>query len=366
MNTVIQVVQHLSPGGIEVMALELKRINQQHNDRMLIVSLEGDKSVLMARWPRLQEMESELFFLNKKPGIDFTTILRLVELFKKEHATAIHTHHIGPLLYAGIAGRLAKVSTIVHTEHDIWHLQNTKRLIIQRLALAIVRPTLIADAQMVANGMKKYLRRNDIGVVTNGIDVDRFSPGDKAAAREVFGLPKNVKLVGISGRMEEVKGHKVLVQALEYMDDSVHLVLAGDGSLAEGLRDLATVLGMSQRVHFLGQIDDMPNFYRALNVFCLSSFQEGMPLAPLEAQSCGIPAVITNVGGAAETLCKKTGSLVPAGDSHALAKALTKQLEKKIQVNPRVFVERHGNVIQMAQAYAKLCNSSFTVAAARV
>lgn len=357
MKTVIQVVQHLSPGGIEVMALELKKMNQK-NAKMLIVSLEGNKEEQLAKWPRLSELQDDLIFMNKKSGIDVGLIPKLAALFKRYQASSVHSHHIGPLIYGGVAARLAKVKHLIHTEHDAWHLEDKKRRIVQRLILSLVRPTLVADAETVASCMRAHLKRNDIVVVKNGINVEHFRPGNKMLSRKALDLPLGARVVGSCGRMEKVKGHETLIRSLVHLDTHIHIALAGSGSLRQPLEDLAHKLKVRSRVHFVGQIDDMPEFYQALDVFCLPSFREGMPLAPLEAQACGIPAVVSDTGGAHEALCSQAGMLVGPGDAEGLAQALDKVLKRELSqrhICPRAFVQKNGNVKIMAKAYAKLC-----------
>ena len=171
----------------------------------------------------------------------------------------------------------------------------------------------------------------------------------------VFPLPKDL-LLTFKEELEKVKGHSVLIDAISYLHKNIHLVIAGDGSLKNELTAYAKEIGVSQRVHFIGHTDDMKTFYQALDVFCLPSYLEGMPLAPLEAQACGIPAVITDTGGAAEALCGDIGQLVTPGDSKALSVALSKVLLRKERLSPRRFVEANGNAQKMAEAYAKLCH----------
>ncbi|MBZ4288949.1 hypothetical protein LAN16_24115, partial [Mycobacterium tuberculosis] len=74
----------------------------------------------------------------------------------------VHTHHIGPLLYAGYAARLTGVQTRIHTEHDAWHLQDDKRRHLQALALKAVQPTLVADATRVYNQLRSAFTYNNI------------------------------------------------------------------------------------------------------------------------------------------------------------------------------------------------------------
>jgi len=355
MSTVVQVVQHMRPGGIETMALDLSAFSQPH-EKSIIVSLEGDRESAMQNWPRLKDVEDKIFFLNKKPGLQPLLIFRLVGIFIKHKAHAIHTHHIGPLLYAGLAARIARIKHLIHTEHDAWHLNNLRRRKLQKRLISIIRPTLVADAKAVADKMSEFLNLDNIHIINNGIDTERFTPGDKSTARSKLGLPQNVKIIGCSGRLEKVKGQKTLIYALSKLPDSVHLAMAGAGSYESELRRIINAYNLNKRVHILGRIDEMPDFYRALDIFCLPSMNEGYPLSPLEAQSCNVPAIVTDVGASAETLCPYSGELIPANEPDKMAHILNKKLKIKQTKTPtpRLFVQQKGDVRHMAHAYAML------------
>jgi len=352
--TIIQVVQHLSPGGIEVMAMELKKhLKNTDNDRVLIVSLEGDKKEFINKWPKLKNIADDIIFMNKQQGLSFVLVVKLIVLFLKHKADVIHTHHIGPLIYAGLAARFSGVLTLIHTEHDAWHLQNKKRRRIQKLIISLVRPKLVADADAVAKELKTHMGNINVDVIKNGIDTSYFSIGCKSSARIINGLPTNKFLIGSCGRLEKVKGHEFLLRAVAKLNDNVHVALAGDGSLRDQLKNVTKSLGIENRVHFLGHVENMPVFYQALDVFCLPSLNEGMPLAPLEAQACGIPAVVSNVGATGETLYRENSGLVAPGDSENLASALKALLIEKSGSNPREFVKENGNVVSMAKHYSR-------------
>lgn len=353
-KVIIQVVQHLRPGGIEALSLDLLAFSAA-TETTFIISLEGNAQTAIDAWPRLMPFQDQLIFLNKQPGITPSLVMQLQHLLKKLNASAVHTHHTGPLLYAGLAARLAGIKHLVHTEHDAWHLQQFKRRTLQRWAIKLLYPTLAADANAVASMMKEQLDcDHDIAVINNGIDTEYFIPGDTRLARNQLKLPSEVALIGCSGRLEQVKGHSVLINALHKLPQNVHLVLAGAGSTESLLRSLVNQLQLTTRVHFLGRIDNMPLFYQALDVFCLPSLNEGFPLAPLEAQACNIPTLVTDVGGAKETLCPHSGELVPANDCTLMANKLAGMLQLLSNKQPREFVQKNGDIRLMVKAYACL------------
>lgn len=323
-------------------------------ERNYIVSLEGDTQEALRHWPRLAQFSHRLVFLGKKPGWNWRLVRVLRDLFREVGATSVHTHHIGPLVYGGLAARAAGIEELIHTEHDAWHLRAPKRRILQRAVLRIVRPTLVADAEAVATGVRTTLGIEQVGVIRNGIDTARFVPGDQAKARTALGLPLNVRLVGTAGRLEPVKGHQSLIEALRLLPKHVHLAIAGNGSQMPVLQEFSLLHGLHSRVHFLGRVDDMPRYYQALDLLCLPSHQEGMPLAPMEAQACGIPTVATAAGGTPEAVCPKTGALVPVGSVRALALALRRRLYTPMRASPREFARKRCDVRNMTEAYAAL------------
>ncbi|MGB0683900.1 MAG: glycosyltransferase [Magnetovibrionaceae bacterium] len=348
---VVHVVQHLKPGGIETLVLEL--LSRTRADRVSVISLEGRAAETIAKWPRLSRASEHLYFLNKEPGMRPQLALELARMLRTMGCDVVHTHHVGPLLYGGIAARLSGCR-LVHTEHDAWHLEDKRRRSLQSLLVKVVRPTVVADALFVAQAYRAALQRDPAKVVLNGIDCRHFHPGDKRSARAELGLPQLGTLIGCAARLEKVKGVDQMISALPFLPDYFGLAVAGDGSQGHSLRQLARALGVESRVSFLGRVDDMRTFYQALDLFCLPSRKEGMPLSPLEAQACGVPAVAFDVGGTSEAICPETGFLVEAGNVNGLAEALEAAVRQPAGVSPRNFVLRDGNLDQTAEAYNAL------------
>ncbi len=349
MKKIVQIVQHLRPGGLEIMALELMK-HSSFGQSMKIMSLEGNAHDAFKAWPRLKAFESQLIFMDKPQKTSFSFIKKLTKTIASLQTDVVHTHHIGPFLYGGIAAYLNKLPHL-HTEHDAWHYQNKKHRLLHRLISTLNNPTEIADAHIVALDIHKITGAKKPNVIKNGIDTHYFIQGDQKSAREKLMLPLEGILLGSSGRLEKVKGHHVLISALRHLPSNYQLVIAGDGSQAPQLNVLAKQLGLKNRVHFLGHIDNMPDFYQSIDLFCLPSFNEGFPLSPLEAQACGIPAAVTKVGGAEETLCSKTGVLLRSGAPFSMAKKIETHFSNPIKDSPRDFVLQHADVRQMAHAY---------------
>jgi glycosyltransferase involved in cell wall biosynthesis len=145
---------------------------------------------------------------------------------------------------------------------------------------------------------------------------------------------------------------------MQTLPEDIGLLLAGDGSVRTKLQALVKKLGLSQRVFFLGHVQDMKSFYRLLDVFCLSSNNEGLPLAPLEAQACNVPVVLTDVGGCKEAVCHESGELVEPNNPTKLSAALWRLLSEKVDIAPRDFIERERSIKNMISRYVALTQPS--------
>lgn len=350
---IVHVVQHLKPGGIESLALEFQRAAQPFFD-VHIISLE--KQNVQCYWNNVDGFKDFIHVLNKKPGWQANIFTQLKQFFKKVNPIYVHTHHIGPLIYGGVAARLANVKHIIHTEHDAWHLANIKPRLLQKLFLTLVRPIYVADAKFVAEQVNRLMPSLKPVIITNGVDTNKFKPSitSKEKLRKQADLPTQMKFIGCAARLEPVKSHDVLITALHHLPSDIGLLLAGTGSLEQQLQELVVSLNLEKRVFFLGHVDDMTTFYPLLDVFCLSSKNEGLPLSPMEAQACGVPAVLTDVGGCREAVCKKTGVIVQPNNPILLSQALLHSLNQKIHQSPRVFIENQRSIDKMIKQYVSL------------
>lgn len=350
---IIHVVQHLAPGGLETLTLDLLKFSHPL-DQVLIVSLEGCKEQALLDWPRLNAYKNQLIFLNKKPGIQLDIILTLIKAFNGVRPDVVHTHHIGPLLYAGYAARIAGVPARIHTEHDAWHLDSKKHKRLQGLILKAAKPTLVADASHVKDKLNSCFSYPNTVVIKNGVDCRRFKPGSKQMARERFNLPQDKNVIGTAGRLESVKGHDIFIEAVSLLPIDTVAVIAGQGSEQKTLEKQVNDLGLQDQVKFLGLVEDMPRFYQALDLFCLPSRFEGFPLSPLESQACNTPVIVSDVGACSETICPDTGGIFSPEDSEMMAKLITRMLSKRANAMPREFVVKNNDIRTMVKAYEDL------------
>jgi glycosyltransferase involved in cell wall biosynthesis len=168
--------------------------------------------------------------------------------------------------------------------------------------------------------------RERITVIPNGVDVGRFTGPVGASPEPLERLPRPRVVVGSVGCLAPRKDYGVLIEALAHVrarHPEVVGVVVGDGPQRRALEARARELGLNGHLLFAGERDDVDLWLRHFDIFALSSREEGIPNAVLEAMAAGRPVVATAVGGTPEIVEDgRTGILVPARDPAAFARAL--------------------------------------------
>jgi glycosyltransferase involved in cell wall biosynthesis len=188
---------------------------------------------------------------------------------------------------------------------------------------AVVAVSLALAAKAVAIGADPAR----VSTIYNGVDGERFAPGGKAEARRRQGLPDAVPLLLYVGNLKPTKGCVDLLEAFPAVlsrHPDAQLVFVGAGAARDELLRRAASHGCAHRVRLAGAVPhpELADWFRAADLLCLPSHNEGVPNVVLEAMSCGTPVVATRVGGIPEVLPGFAGMLVPVSDRAALEDAL--------------------------------------------
>lgn len=168
-----------------------------------------------------------------------------------------------------------------------------------------------------------HLKAEDIEVIYNRPDFKRFrppTPEEREAARTALGVKPQAMAVGLATSNFELKGTGPLITALRDLPDNSHLYFASGRGHAKYTR-LATRLGVAERVHFLGKVADMPQFYQAMDIFALPTFYDACSNAVLEALAAGLPVMSSAANGSSFFLPTENVVENP-GDSRKLAEVL--------------------------------------------
>lgn len=256
---------------------------------------------------------------------DLFVIWKLWRELLRLNPQVVHTHKAK----AGAAGRIAamlykwmtpsslwlrpRVCHVVHTYHGhIFHsyygpLKTRMFLTIERSLARFCTDRIIAISEQQRREINedfKVGRTNQFKVIPLGIDFGEFIP-EPGRLRNRLGISRNTTLIGIVGRLCEVKNHSMLLEAaalLKQQGVKAHFAIIGEGHLREALETRSRELDLTNCVSFLGFRDDVTRLYADLDIAALTSLNEGTPLTLIEAMSCGVPAVSTEVGGVVDLL----------------------------------------------------------------
>jgi glycosyltransferase involved in cell wall biosynthesis len=190
---------------------------------------------------------------------------------------------------------------------------------------------IIAISEAVAKVLiSDGIRPERITVVHSGIALDLIRQTPRFGIRDRLGLPQDVRIAANVAALVPHKDHATLIGAAQRLISrypDLHWVVAGEGELKGRLTAQVQSLGLGGRVHLIGQIDQPERLIADADLFVMSSQEEGLGTAVLEAMALGIPIASTTAGGLPEMLERGAGLLVSPRNSVALAEAVGRILD---------------------------------------
>jgi glycosyltransferase involved in cell wall biosynthesis len=209
--------------------------------------------------------------------------------------------------------------------------------IVERLLVRQFNQILSCNSESVKLYQQRYPTIADrVDYIKNTVDSEIFYPlsweeqqQKKLALTRKLELSKNTQFILFAGRLHPQKDPVLLVRSISALADlNVHLLIAGDGELADEVRFEIERLGLSKRVSMLGPVvqTELAELHQIASVFVLSSAYEGLPLVALEALACGTPVVTTKCGETPRLLAADCGVICGERTPSAIADALRKVL----------------------------------------
>jgi glycosyltransferase involved in cell wall biosynthesis len=357
-----QVVYALAIGGSESLAHRLVRSLREHGEYACSIYA-VDRTGPLAAMLAADGIPCMAFA--RKGKLDLRVLVGLIAQFRSNKTRLVHTHHIGQLLYGGLAGRLAG-ARVVHTEHEFYSLARPRT---QRLLRGLT--TLADRVTAVAPAVTAFLRetvgvaQDKLETITNGVPLDLFRSA-RPIDRADLGCGDDDVVIGCVARLSPEKGQAVLLQAVQLLRakyPQVRLLLIGEGEDRTRLRRLADQLGLDGAVRFLGMRSDVPELMASCDLVALPSLQEGSPLALVEALAAGKAVVATETGAVPELIQHgHTGLLVPPGNPRVLSAALgyvidDREMRRKLGSQGVQMVERHFDFRVTAGRYREVYES---------
>lgn len=236
---------------------------------------------------------------------------------------------------AGWLARMLGIPYVVKVHGSDLNVQATHALrrVQIRGALRHAAAVVAVSAALADKAQQLGVPRSHVHVVYNGVDIDRFAPGSRLQAREHLGLAPDSRLLLYVGNLKAAKGCMDLLEAFPAVlakQPQAQLFYVGAGAFAAELVARAAALHCADRVKMVGAVphEQLANWFRAADLLCLPSHNEGVPNVILEAMACGTAAVASRVGGIPEVLPQYAGILVPPCDHASLSVALLDGLER--------------------------------------
>lgn len=323
--TILHAIDTTGPGGAETVFLDLA----EH------LKLEGFDTLAIIKGPGWVEDQLKL------RGIDYRIVKpqgflslpyywALINLLREHRVKLIQAHLLGSTLTFSLLSLLLRIPLIATLHGQVDVNPNEKRVFLKNRIMRGGVNRLIAVSDGLADYIAKrgLFRKKDIGVIYNGVDIDKYGRNQSRKLREQLNLNDQAALVGSVGNVRPAKAYHVLIDAAAALKNShpnLQFVIAGHQkpTLMQQLEEQIEALELKERVHFIGFHDNTAEFLGQLDIFALSSSSEGFSIATIEAMATGLPVLATQCGGPEEIIeHNRTGWLVPPNDPDALAQGL--------------------------------------------
>jgi glycosyltransferase involved in cell wall biosynthesis len=261
------------------------------------------------------------------------SFLRLAAWLRRERVDVVHTHMFEAALWGRFAGRLAGVPVMVTTEHgpELW--KGRQHLAVDRwLNRWTARHIAVARDGLEIRVRRERVRPDRIVLIPNGVAIpaEPRAPELARRVRAEFGLAPQTPVIGSVGRFVPEKAYEHLLAALALAREQVpdlRWIAIGDGPTRAEMMARARASGLDGAVIWAGLRQDVESLLPGMDVWVMSSVEEGLPVALLEAMAAACPIVSTRIGGIPDAVVAgRQAVLVPVADPAALAAAVVQLL----------------------------------------
>lgn len=345
---VLHLINYLGSGGAEKLLEDLiPRMNQLDDIQADVLLLTDENNVF---YDSFIKKGIRVDIIKYKNMYDPRNILEIKKYICKEKYDIVHSHTFPTQYWVALSrlilrNRNVKFITTEHSTHnrrrEKFYFRPIDKFVYSNYDVIIsitekTRENLINWIDPKQKNIDKHI------VIENGVDIEKIKnalPYKKVDL--VSGIDENTKLLCMVGRFFKEKDQPTLIKAVNKLSDDIHLILIGEGPLINENKELANQLGISERVHFLGFRQDIPEILKTVDIVVLSSHWEGFGLAAMEGMAAGKPVIASDVPGLAEVV-GESGILFNKGDSMELSdkiKILFKNQKVYDEIKARCFEE---------------------------
>ena len=303
----------------------------------------------------------DVFPVLQSGRLDMKVVSQIRAAIRRRGIDAIHSHGYKPDFYGALSARLEGIP-ILSTCH-LWTRATWALRAYASLDAVILRGfrKVVGVSERIVDELKASgVAEQKLVYIPNGIAVAQFM-SSVPLYRHLF--PRNSFIFGLACRQVKAKGVDLLLRAIPRISALVpnaRFLIAGDGPRLQEYRELASLLGLSDKVIFVGRCEAMPEFFASLDTFLLPSLEEGLPIALLEAMASACAVIATNVGSVSSVVRNQdTGILIAPGDIEALSSAMLSAASNRERVSQfgaaaRRHVISHFSSQHMVARYADL------------
>jgi glycosyltransferase involved in cell wall biosynthesis len=357
-----QITHDLAIGGLQQVVVNICRTIDREKFDVIVICLRA----LGAFVPEVERMGIRVRLVPQKhKGTDYFSFLKLTNILKEEKIEVIHTHNTQPFFDGTIAGLLAGVKTIVHTDHAR-DFPDKRRYMFAEWLMSHFASKIVGVSEHTSKNLMKYemISPRKIVTIPNGIYGPQYDIKiDKEKKRRELNIQGSGPIIGLGVRLTEQKGITYLLKAMPEVIrvfPEITLVIAGQGPLEEPLNKEAVDLKIGKNVLFAGPRLDIPELLKLFDLYVLPSLWEGLPMVLLEAMAAGCPILATDVGGVCMAVQNgENGSLIEPRNPKALSSEIIRLLsnedlrERYSQNGIELFREKFSAEV-MTRNYEKL------------
>lgn len=340
---------HLDYGGAEVGLLTTLRHINRERFQCTVLCMEKKGPI----GEEIERLGIKVIYLNSTPRL-FNIILmwKVFCTLCKLEVDILHTS----LFYANFFGRIAaltrKIPIIITEERSMYYEKNIYHVWIDRL-LARFTDKIIVCSMSVLNFtmMQEKIPFEKFYLIYNGVDEEIFSISSaKLELRRRYGFSEDQFIIGTVGSIIPKKGHRFLIEAAKCFCAQIpnsKILIVGEGVIKKELEELVQKENLTDFFVFMGARKDIPELMKIMDVFVLSSLQEGFPRVLVEAMYMGLPVIASSVSGVPELILDgESGFLVPPGNSKSICEKIlvlnsNNDLRSKMGTKARERIQEH-------------------------
>jgi len=332
-------------GGAERQVVELAKHLDRQRFEPLLCCLDGTTTLF-----DLNPSPTPIVMAKRRAKFDPLPIAQVAWTLWRQSIDVLHCFLFDAELIGRLAGRLTHVPAIIASERNSDYPPMPVKDRIQRLTRPFV-DLMIANSHAGKRYAVGHLgfEPGRVAVVHNGVDTERFSPGNQAAARDCLGIPSDAAVVGMVASFKEQKNHAMYFRAarriLDHRPNSWFLCVSyvpwypwsrhTADQYQASLHGLLANARLGDRMKILTDRTDVEQLYRACDLTVLTSRREGTPNVVLESMASGVPVIATDVADNALILDEASGGgVVPPDDDAAMADRVCRLLGTPAALRP--------------------------------